>query len=237
MMGASVAATGDASRQAERQPAIDAMLAEPLAETSPASLRTVNDMLAQAFNRGVDDLDSYVYLLKLAIQHALALAERHPDQAGDYKGVAVAMTYNLAANTWVGWGPGEVGAVGESHRRLGLQAARRNLELACELGLGPERRRNGYWVLGAQLLAAGDYRAAAQAFATSRDLGAQANLESAALMAQGWIHVANILAGGEETQQLAEVGAKLRGMGEDGVFYADQYPLALALFGAQSAPQ
>lgn len=226
------AATGESARQAELRATVDAMLAEPLAEASPAGLRMANTMLGKAFNRGVDDLDSYVYLLKLAIQHALALAERHPRQAAQYQGAAVAMTYNLAANTWIGWGPGEVGDVAEAHRRLGLQAARMNIDLASQLGLGPERRRNGYWVLGAHLLAAGNYRQAADAFATSRELGTEAKIETAAQMAQGWIHIANILAGERQERQLAEVIERLRGMGKDGVFYADQYEVALAVFGS-----
>ncbi len=236
-MNASVAAADDSARQARLRATVDAMLAEPLAQASPAGLSMANYMLSKGFNRGIDDLDSYVYLLKLAIQHALALAERHPEQATEYHGAAVPMTYNLAANTWIGWGPGEVGAVGEAHRRLGLQAARMNIDLASKLGLGPERRRNGYWVLGAHLLAAGSYAEAADAFATSRDLGAEAAIESAVQMAQGWIHVADILAGEPAAQQLAEVSDKLRGMGKDGAFYADQYEAALAVFGTADRSQ
>ena len=59
------------------------MLAEPLAETSPASLRAASFMLGKRFNGGVDDLDGYVYLQKLLVQHALNLAlnlaETHAD--------------------------------------------------------------------------------------------------------------------------------------------------------------
>ena len=208
------------------------MLAEGLLETTPGGLRTVNYLLSRAFNRGVDDLDPYVYCMKLAIQQALRSAERHPDQAAAYKAAAIPLTYNLAMNTWPGWGPGEVGDVNDAHRRLGLAAARRNVELAAELGLGPERRRNGYWALGAQLLAAGDYAEATAAFAASRDLARAAELESAVLMAQGWIHAANILAGHDEQAALAAVVAALRGLeDDDGAFYAEQYAVALRVFG------
>ena len=214
-----------------RRAARAAMLAEGLEETSPNGLRMASYQLGQTFNRGVDDLDGYVYLSKLILQRTLDLAERGTDRTAEYRHAAVAMTYNLAANTWIGWGPGEVGAVAEPHRRLGLQAARKNIELAEQLGLGPERRRNGYWVLGAQLLAAGDHAAAAEAFATSRAFGEQAKLASATLMAQGWIHVSHLLAGtdaAEHSAELERVEEKLRQLDDDGAFYADQYAVALA---------
>ena len=219
-------AMADPPHNEQAQAAIEAMLAEPLAETSPTSLGWTNYLLTKSFNRGMDDVDSYVYLLKLVIQHTLNLAERDPA----YKAVAIPMTYNLAANTWIGWGPEEVGAVAESHRRLGLEAARKNVELAAEVGLPPERRRNGYWVLGAHLLAAGEYAEAAEQFATSSTLGKESGDDAAALMAQGWIHVANILGGADEEAELQAVQGALRGTGNDGVFYADQYATALDAF-------
>ena len=221
-----VCALAEPSPDDKAQAAMAAMLAEPLAETSPTSLGWTNYLLTKSFNRGVDDLDSYVYLLKLVIQHTLNLAERDPA----YKAVAMPMTFNLAASTWIGWGPDEVGAVTESHRRLGLAAAHRNVELGAELGLPPERRRNGYWVLGAHLLAAGEYAEAAEQFATSSALGKEGGDEAAALMAQGWVHVANILAGADEAERLQATRNALRGMGDDGVFYADQYAAALEVF-------
>lgn len=225
-------AMADSDQRKAHQAALEAMQAEALEETSPDSLRMANYLLGQAFNRGVDNLDSYAYLSKLVIQHTLGLAEREPHRAVEYRRAAVPMTYNLAVNTWVGWGPGEVGAVTAHHRRLGLEAARKNVELAAELGLGPERRRNGYWALGAQLLASGDYAAAVKAFARSRDFGEQAKLPSAKLMAQGWVHVSHLLAGTDEATHAAElerVKEELRGLdNNDGAFYADQYAIALA---------
>ena len=214
-------------------PLVAQMQAEALAQTSPAGLRMASAMLGKGFNRGIDDLDGYVYLQKLLIQHALGLAEKHPAQATEYKSAAIPMAYNLAANTWIGWGAGEVGAVDENHQRLGMEAARLNIELAAEVGLGPERRRNGYWILGAHQLAAGDHDAAAQSFRTSAELGNESADAAATAMAKGWVHVARILGGADETRELEAVTAKLRALGEDGPFYADQYAVALD---ALSAP-
>lgn len=221
----------DASSEASSgKPAAARLLAEPLTETSPAGLRAASLQLGKQFQRGLADMDGYVYLQKLLVQYALHLAERHAEQSVEYKSAAIPMTYNLAANTWIGWGPTEAAAVRERHRALGLAAAHKNIELAATVGLGPERRRNGYWMLGAHQLAAADHRAAAESFATSAALAQQAQDATAALMAQGWVHAARILGGADETRQLDAVRDELRALGGDGSFFADQYAVALQVF-------
>ncbi len=230
-MAAAVEKAGAEAADAKLRPVLEAMLAEPLEATSPTGLRTARYLLARRFNRGVDDVDGYVYLLKLLCGQALRLAEQHPDAAADYQEAAIVLTYNLAADTWPGWGPGQVGPVTRVHRRLGLAAARRNVALAAELRLPPNRRRNGYWILGAQLLADGDAAAAAEAFAESRDLAATAGNDAGRLMAQGWLHVSAILAGRNERADLAAIVDKLREQGQEGRFYADQYQTALDVLG------
>ena len=234
-MAAAVEKAGAEAADAKLRPVLEAMLAEPLEATSPTGLRTASYLLARRFNRGVDDVDGYVYLLKLLCGQALRLAEQHPDAAADYQEAAAVLTYNLAADTWPGWGPGQVGPVTHAHRRLGLAAARRNVALAAELRLPPSRR-NGYWILGAQLLADGDAAAAAEAFAESRDLAATAGNDAGRLMAQGWLHVSAILAGRNERADLAAIVDKLREQGQEGRFYADQYQTALGVFGSPANP-
>ena len=230
-MAAAVEKAGAEAADAKLRPVLEAMLAEPLEATSPTGLRTASYLLARRFNRGVDDVDGYVYLLKLLCGQALRLAEQHPDAAADYQEAAVVLTYNLAADTWPGWGPGQVGPVTHAHRRLGLAAARRNVALAAELRLPPSRRRNGYWILGAQLLADGDAAAAAEAFAESRDLAVAAGSNAGRLMAQGWLHVSAILAGKNERAELDAIVDQLREQGQEGRFYADQYQTALDMLG------
>lgn len=215
---------------ASKAQAVERMLAEALTETSPQGLRAASHALGKRFQGGLADMDGYVYLQKILIQHALNLAERHPEQALEYKTAAIPMTYNLAANTWPGWGPKEADTVREGHRKLGFAAAHKNVALAAEIGLGPERRRNGHWILGAHQLAAGDHSAAAQSFNTSAVLARQAKDATAALMAQGWVHLARILDGADETRQLDAVREELRRLGDDGEFYANQYAAARQVF-------
>ncbi|MYB36689.1 MAG: hypothetical protein F4Y26_04705 [Gammaproteobacteria bacterium] len=207
------------------------MTSESLLETSPESLAAARYLLEDSFDRGVRDIGRYTYFAKLLLQQTLHLAERDPARADAYRRVAIPMAYNLATNTWIGWGEG-VGAVEEPHRRLGLEAARLNIALAKEAGLGPERRRNGHWILGAHLIAAGDFDAAAEEFAASRDLASEAGLDQAARMAQGWIHVAAILAGKDAAPRLDATKRALAG-GDNGEFFARQYDTALRVFGEQ----
>ena len=224
-----MASVGEAATPAERfEQTVARMADESLLETSPESLGAARYLLEDAFDRGVGDMGRYTYFAKLLLQQALHLAERDPGQADAYRRVAIPMAYNLAANTWVGWGEG-VGAVEEHHRRLGLEAARLNIALAREVGLGPERRRNGHWIHGSHLIAAGDFDAAAQEFAASRDLALEAGLEQAVHMAQAWIHVAAILAGRDQRAELESVKALLVA-GKDGEFFVRQIDTALGVF-------
>lgn len=213
-----------------------AMSQEGLLQTAPESLRAANYILSKTFERGVKDMDAYTYLAKLLLQHTLNLAERHPAQALAYKRAALPITYNLAANTWPGWEtPNGPVPVGDHHRRLGLEAARLEVGLAAEVAPTAQRRFNSQWILGAHLIADGAYAEAVTSFETGQALALEANLDLSATVAQGWIHLANTLAGTDEMAALALIEAKLIEQGGDGPFYARQYAAAYAAFGG-SAP-
>ena len=180
-----------AAPQDEGGPAA-AMRREGLLETTPESLRTANYVLSKTFDRGVKDMAAYTYLAKLLLQHTLSLANQNLDQALDYKRAALRLTYNLAANTWPGWGDEEHPvSISDHQRRLGLEAAKLDVKLAAEAAPTVQRRSNSYWILGAHLIADGQYAAAVAAFQTCRKLRAEAGNDQGAVMAQGWIHLAN----------------------------------------------
>lgn len=200
-----------------------------LLDATPEDLRTANYVLSKAFERGAKDMDAYVLVTRLLLQHALDLADQSADRTLDYQRAALPISYNLAANTWPGW-DAEAPPISDRNRRFGLEAARLDAELAAEAAPTVQRRVNGQWILGAHLIAAGAYDAAATAFETARDLAADAGLEPAATVAQGWIHVANTLNGRDETDALAAVEQRLAAQGGDGPFYAAQYATALQVF-------
>lgn len=145
------------------------------------------------------------------------------------KRAIVPMAYNLAADTWQGWD--DIDHVPESDRKIGEEAARINIALAAELEFGPERRKNGYWVLGAHLIQSGDLAGAMEAFTASLGFANEASDEAAAKMTEGWLLVCRILGGENLTSELAEVEGQLQSMGEGGTFYASQFGPALEAFG------
>jgi hypothetical protein len=210
--------------------AVEAMKKEALAETSPESLGAVNYMLTTTFVRGNKDIDAYTYLLKLVIQHALDLSQTHPAQAQDYVLAAIPMTFNLASNTWPGWADDFASKAKKHHQALGLEAARLNTELAEQAGLGPERRKNGFWILGCHFLAAGDFIEALEAFNTSRTLANEAQDDAFEVAVTGWMHLTNEVRGESRKPELDATVERLGELGEDGKFYADQLVTALGVF-------
>lgn len=235
LLAGTLVCLGPTSAAQDTGPAADAMRQEALLETAPESMRAANYILSRTFDRGVKDMDAYTYLAKLLLQHTLNLAERHPAQALDYKRAALPIAYNLAANTWPGWGtPDDPVPVGDRHRRLGLEAARLDATLAAEVAPTAQRRFNGQWILGAHLIADGAYADAVTTFETGQAIALEANLDLSATMAQGWIHLANTLAGADEMAALAVIEAKLVEQGGDGPFYARQYAAAYAAFGSSA---
>lgn len=148
--------------------------------------------------------------------------------AGDDRRSIVPMTYNLAADTWGGWEDAET--LDAADQAIGLESARLNIQLAEELGFPPERRKNGYWILGAHLLELGEYLEAESAFETSYEFALQTQDEAAQVMTQGWIITCQLLRG--ETTQLAleEIQGRLKTFGEDGEFYAGQFGPAIEKF-------
>ena len=210
---------------AQDEPPVDGLL-----EATPSTLRAANFVLSRTFERGAKDMDAYVLLARLLLQHALGLAERSAGQALDYQRAALPISYNLAANTWPGW-DAQGAPISDRNRRAGLEAARLDAQIAAQAAPTAQRRFNGQWILGAHLIASGAYEEAAAAFETGRTFAEANALTQSATMAQGWIHLANTLAGRDETDALAAVEATLIEQGANGAFFAGQYATAHAVFG------
>ncbi len=200
---------------------------DPLLETTPDSLRAANHILSTTFDQGARDLDGYAHLAKLLLHHAVNLAAQNAAQANEYKRAALPISYNLAANTWPGWG---TATISQEHRKLGLEAAQLDVRLAAEVAPTMQRRFNSYWILGAHLLADRRYAEAVAAFETSRDIAVEADLDQWVTMAQGWIHLTRTLAGTDESDALAATAAKLSATGIEGAFLAAQYAAAYTEF-------
>lgn len=197
---------------------------EPL---TPEEMRSAAITAFRAFQQDKQDLGSYIIMGRTVIDACLALAELHADQSAAYKAVALPVSYNIAAGCWPGWEDADPNLT-KDQRELGLELARFNVAIGKELDIPPERKKNGAWILGVHLLACKQWDEAKASLARAADFSEQAGLPDAAEMSRGWIHVSDILAGdASKRSSLDQVIELLKGMGEDGEFYAGQYQPAI----------
>ncbi len=73
-----------------------------------------------------------------------------------FKGQAKTIAYNVAANSWPGWGDEGV-VITPYEVALGLDAAKLNLSLALELNKPADKIAAAYWLVSAMHLACGQY--------------------------------------------------------------------------------
>lgn len=172
--------------------------------------------------------------LQYCLTKAQELADRDTETADKLKSVAKVISFNLAANTWPGWGDEGI-AISRQDLLAGLDAAKLNLRIVKELNEGPVPLSISHWAIGAQHVALGDYDKALQAFASSKDMAAKGENEGGVWLAEGYMGIAKILAGSKEegNQQMEEAIAGLQKLGtDDATFFVDQLKTALRVFSA-----
>lgn len=189
--------------------------------------------IAQLYARR-KDIDVVVLLSVAAIEYGLdhgrALARRKPKLAYETLSVTKAISYNLAANTWPGWG--DPVTIEPFHMRCGLDAARLNLRLAKELNKGELPQSRAHWMLGAQLLANGAKRESIKSFERAERLAAKAGVHDEALLCRGFMLLAERAAARSTRPfagELRQIAHRLRGM-KDGPFYTMQLLTAQRIF-------
>lgn len=127
---------------------------------------------------------------RAAAQLALINAARLTDAkaADDLRRKAKAICYNIASFAWRGWDePGII--VTPADEAVGLDAARANLRLAAELKRGALPASRGHWMLGAQLISAGDFEGASSSFAVAavQAAAAASKIDERLSIAFGWM--------------------------------------------------
>ncbi len=173
------------------------------------------------------DLGEAVHIARDAIKRGQQVAEQEPDpdRSGYLLGQVKGLAYDLGSFTWIGWDEPGI-EIDESARAAGLDAARLNLALATKLGRGPDRMAAAHWLLGGQLLAAGDRVAAADAFRTAAAGAEQADEAGLRLLSRGFAALAR-----SDRSELDAVRAELAEV-PDGPLYVDQLDTADRVFGA-----
>jgi hypothetical protein len=180
-------------------------------------------------------LERVVTFARAGIQYCLTKAQElnreDVETARKLQIFARVISYNLASFAWPGWDEEGI-VVSDRALAAGLDAARLNLRLTTELGEGPEKLSNAYWVLGAQLLAAGDHAGAVEAFGQCEAKGAEAEDHSLELLGSGYKGIAMIVGGQPAGRELLE--AAVAGFEEldteDSPFFIDQLNTAMKVF-------
>jgi tetratricopeptide (TPR) repeat protein len=192
-------------------------------DLTPEELGRASYEASRAFDGGRKDLDGFLLIARSIWHAALALAQSETDaeRARRYRFVARGTAYNIAAACWPGW-EDAAPDIGEAHMAIGLAMARHHVDTGEPLQAPPERRANGYWMLGAHLLTQQEFAQARQAFQGALELS-EADSDGA-LMARGWLTLCDLLEGVQGADAaLNAIKRELEASGDDGRFYAAQF--------------
>ena len=171
------------------------------------------------------DVTGMLMLGRIGVVRALQAANTEGVSAEvqtELKAEAKTLAYNLSANAWPGWQDEGI-VINESDSRMGLDMARLNLRLAGELKRNAEVHGHAYWLLGAQLLVAGQNESAAKAFQQSEAKFDEAKNQAGALMATGYRAIAEEPKNPTAVSDLKTARDQLMKIDtEDSRFFADQ---------------
>jgi hypothetical protein len=204
---------------------------------APRRVAEIYSGLTRHFLRKEKDLAAFVRLSQAGIHYELTMAQQatDPKEIDALRSAAKTLAYDLAAETWPGWGEGALPSTKEQ-QAIGRDAAKLNLRLARALKKGAMRESLAHWMLGAHELAAGEHGRATASFIKSMKKAEEAKEPGIALSARGFVAVTLIVSGKDAAgrKELAEVKAALKKRAEagdeDAAFYASQFDPALKAF-------
>ena len=182
------------------------------------------------------NLAQSVAIRRAGIQYCLCHPGGDSAQRRTLRQHAKALSYNLAADSWPGWG--EEGMVyTPSDLNAGLDAARLNLRLVRELQLGPLPHANAHWLLGAHWLARGEYNGAHAEFLRAREQAHAAQNADVAQLNAGYAALVGELRGDPGADsEFARIVEALENVtdSEDASFFAAQLVKARGIFRASA---
>jgi len=186
------------------------------------------------------DVRSMLALARAGIDYQLRAAER---VAADDAGLAITLrtaarklAFNVAANSWPGWGDDGVVIVAADIED-GLNLAKLSLELVQELALGQQQLGTAFWLVGALDLAAGRTDAALASFDQARACYLAHGDHVQVLLADGYRAIALGATGDGPDGSLDEVVARLHRDGsKQAGFFAGQLRTAARILRDRSPP-
>lgn len=174
------------------------------------------------------DLTTYLAVSRVYLAYTMNLADMmlatSPQAERSLRRLARSTAFNIAADTWPGWGT-EGLEISADAMAMGTSAARLCLELNTELGEPDYRLARSNWIVGAHALAGRDYTSALEHFNRSVELGAESPGEQG--LVEGYVLLAQWLAK-PSSRNARKLDKKIAELGEDGA----QLNTARAVFGA-----
>ena len=179
-----------------------------------------------------NSLAQSVAMRRACLQYCLCPPHADPVQRHALREFASKQSYNLAADTWPGWGQEGIVCTA-SDLDAGLDAARLHLRLVHELQRGPLQRSHAHWVLGAHWLARAEYNRASAEFERAAEHASAAQNADAAQLNVGYAALVGVLRGDPRAEgELARIVEALQNVSdsEDAPFFAEQLLKARGVF-------
>ena len=181
------------------------------------------------------DTHRMIVMAQAGIQYGLTAAKacdaQDTDRAGELRGIAKGLAYDLGSFTWPGWDEPGI-EIAEAHLRFGLEAAQVNLRLAQELSKGDLPLSRAYWLLGAHFLAIGEKESATARFADATRHAQAAGADAEALLGAGYQCLVSVLASPDDATLRDNLIASQRQLAamEKGAGLAEQLQTAWKVF-------
>ena len=147
------------------------------------------------------------------------------------KAWAKTLAYDVAANTWPGWGDEGV-IISPEEMEEGLNMAKLNLILTLELNKPKDKVALAHWLIGAHLMAKVEFGLAIGAFEISQEISFEITDNQTVFVNDGYIGICKILRDDEDGSfQFQNAIKSLEDLGtEDSKFYVNQLKTARAIF-------
>jgi hypothetical protein len=185
---------------------------------SPEAFLTAARQIRQSLYWEKKDLASYVVVATHLLDTALSNAKGSSESAKFFGARSLGLSFDIASFAWPGWNePGVV--VTPTLQAAGLEAARLNFKLAQGVESPEGVRKAAHFILGAQLLAAGEPAEAIRIWSTSPD--EQSN--------HPWVLLARVLQGADP-DELERALADLSAQGGEAEEMSKQIQTARSVF-------
>ena len=185
---------------------------------SPDTFLAAAQQVRQTFYWEKKDLATYVVVATHLLDTALVNAKGTSKAAQFFSARSLGLSFDIASLTWTGWNEPGI-AVTPALQAVGLEAARLNLELAQQQKAPKSVRDAAHFILGAQLLAAGDAPQAIRVWSSAPD----------ARSTRVWVLLAKVVQGEDPSELDATLHGLLAQGGESGEI-ANQVQTARSVF-------